>query len=213
MVTSLESTLYGPFTPEVRTFLESLNSIRWFTNLGAPVPDDSAVVRVGFEEIAWQATPYELWGDTLAAQERALDRRIVDATLLSEQLRLQGKVEITGSSVDDFFVGLTDRYPGYYGESALYAHEVIELPVRLIRNAAYEVMLDGGAGAVGFFGSLMPWFHRGHWPAGMRDGKLLLCERQGMSPRCPSPPNRRSCVSRQCHASTSRVPLVPDRVT
>src|SRR5262245_36032940 len=73
---------------------------------------------------------------------------------------------------------LNEQYPGYYGESCLYAHELVDPPIRLLWGAVDEIMVADLEPSLTFFGSLFPWLRRGHWPCGWEgewpQGKLIL---------------------------------------
>jgi len=83
-----------------------------------------------------------------------------------------------GGAVDDFLVGLTREYPGYYKDTYLYIHDLVVLPDRLVRYAARELLVADIAPDLMFFGGLMSWLHRGHWPLGWQgnwpSGRLML---------------------------------------
>ncbi len=80
--------------------------------------------------------------------------------------------------VDEFYLTVTEQYPGYYGESSCYAHELVDLPIRLVWGAVDEIMVADFEPDLNFFASIVPWLRRGHWPCGRQgespQGKLIL---------------------------------------
>lgn len=71
-----------------------------------------------------------------------------------------------------------DNYPGYYGDTCSYAHELVDSPDRVLIGAAGEIMVADVDPDLTIFRGLMAWFHAGHWPCGWEgrrpEGKLIL---------------------------------------
>ena len=162
----------------VASFVEELSRIPWYSALGEPTDSDELLVRVSLDDVlALHPHPDQLWGDLLVTHEAPVDRLILSSGRLGADDALQTSVRINGDSVSDFFVSLDQAYPDYYKDSYQYAYELIDLPVRLVRYAAREILISDLAD-MHFFRDLMPWFKRGHWPMGWQgqwpDGKLIL---------------------------------------
>ena len=171
----------GPNHPAVEQFVRSLNGIPWFTRLGDATERDAGLVRVDFDFLVkHHEDPYAPWGQSLIDAESNIERLVFEHRRLGEFNEVQTAVQRRGPDphVDDFLTGLVDKYPGYYGDTFSYAHELIELPDRLLWGAAHEVMLADVAPNLNSFQSLMPWFRSGHWPCGWEggwpEGKLVV---------------------------------------
>jgi hypothetical protein len=173
------STDFGPNTPAVQAFLESLKDVPWFSRVGQPTEMDSELMRVGFDFLAEQyKAPYAAWGTALEHAESRIEQLVFDSRRLGERQAIRKVVKFSDEGVDDFYLALHEQYPGYYGESLLYAHELIEPPIRLLWGAVNEIMVADLEPGLSFFGSLVPWLRRGHWPCGWvgdwPQGKVML---------------------------------------
>lgn len=170
---------FGTNRLAVDEFIESLQAIPWFSRVGQPTPIDIDLIRVDFDFMAQHhANPYSPWGLNLPSAESKIERLVFDNRRLGEFMAIQQEVRIRGPYVDDFYLALMEKYPGYYGEFFLYAHELVDTPDRLIRGAAHEIMLADLDSDLRFFQGLMPWFRQGHWPCGWEgswpEGRLIL---------------------------------------
>jgi hypothetical protein len=154
---------FGPNTPAVRAFLESLREVPWFSQVGQPTEHDAELTRVAFDFVAQHhAAPYAAWGAALVGAESRIDRLVFDSRRLGEWDAIRKVVEFPRQWVDDFYLALSERYPGYYGETCLYPHELVDPPIRLLWGAVDEIMVADLDPTLRFFGSLVPWlcFHR-----------------------------------------------------
>jgi hypothetical protein len=172
---------FGPNHAAVEAFVASLDSIPWFSRVGEPTEHDAQLVRVGFEFLArHHADHYAPWGESLVNAETKIERLVFDHRRLSGHMEIQQVIRRRGPNpyVDDFFCGLEEKYPGYYGDTCSYAHELVEEPDRLIWGAAREIMLADIDPHLNFFQSMMPWLRAGHWPCGWEghwpEGRLVL---------------------------------------
>lgn len=173
--------LFGANHAAVEAFLASLDTISWFSRVGQPTDQDNWLVRVGFEFLAdHHEDPYAPWGEPLLEAEAKIERLVFEHRRLQEFMEVQKAIRQRGPnpSLDEFYTGLVDKYPGYYGETHSYAHELVEMPERLLWGAAHEVLLVDVEPNLNFFSSMIPWFRAGHWPCGWAghwpDGKLIL---------------------------------------
>ena len=169
----------GPTHDEVDAFLKTLALLPWFTTLGSPTDQDDDLVRVGLDDVlALYPDHYQLWGSSLLAKEEEIDHLVLNSGRLSADVAMQTLIELPDGTLDDFYVELTRLHPGYYGDSTIFAYEMIEPPLRLIRYAGRERLIRDVAPELRFFGDLMTWFGRGHWPVGWRgswpEGRLIL---------------------------------------
>ena len=170
---------FGPNTAAVRAFLESLNDVPWFSQVGQPTGWDGELTRVEFDFLAQHhKAPYAPWGAVLVMIESRIERLVFDSQRLGEWGAIRKLVKFPTEWVDNFYLALNERYPGYYGESCLYAHELVNPPIRLLWGAVDEAMVADLDSSLTFFGSLVPWLRRGHWPCGWQgewpQGKLIL---------------------------------------
>jgi hypothetical protein len=172
---------FGPNHAAVEAFISSLDAIPWFTRVGQPTDQDERLVRVGFEFLADHSEdPYAPWGESLTEAEARTERLVFDHRRLGELTEIQQAVRQRGPNryLDEFFATLEEKYPGYYGETCSYAHELVDRPDRLLRGAAQEVMLADIDPNLNFFQSIMPWLRAGHWPCGWvghwPEGKLIV---------------------------------------
>ena len=173
------SAKFGPNTAAVRAFLESVKDIPWFSQVGQPTDRDGELMRVEFDFLAQHhEAPYAPWGAVLARIESCIERLVFDSQRLGEWGAIRELVKFPTRCVDDFYLALNERYPGYYGESCLYAHELANPPIRLLWGAVDEIMVADLDPSLAFFGSLVPWLRCGHWPCGWQgewpQGKLIL---------------------------------------
>ena len=171
---------FGPNTPAVLSFLDSIREVPWFSKVGEPTERDAELIRVDFDFLAQHhAAPYAPWGVALVNAEIRIERLVFDHSRLGEWDLVRKEVKFSRSWVEKFYDMLFQRYSGYYGDdTCLYAHEMVEIPFRLLWGAVDEVMLGDLDPNLSFFGSLIPWFRRGHWPCGWQgdwpQGKLVL---------------------------------------
>jgi hypothetical protein len=170
---------FGPNTPAVRAFLESIKDVPWFSQVGQPTEPDSKLTRVGFDFLAeHHEAPYASWGTALVGAESRIERLVFDSRRLGEWDAIRKVVKLPTQWLDDFYLGLNEQHPGYYGDSCLYAHELVDPPIRLLWGAVDEIMVADLQPDLSFFGSLVPWLRRGHWPCGWQgewpQGKLVL---------------------------------------
>ena len=173
------SAKFGPNTTAVRAFLESVEDFPWFSQVGRPTERDGELTRVEFDFLAQHhEAPYAPWGSVLARNESRIERVVFDSRRLGEWGAIRKLVKFPTQWVDGFYLALSERYPGYYGESCLYTHELVDPPIRLLWGAVDEVMVADLDPSLTFFGSLVPWLRRGHWPCGWQgewpQGKLIL---------------------------------------
>src|SRR5215470_15663924 len=159
------SAKFGPNTAAVAAFLESVEDVPWFSQVGQPTERDGELTRVDFLA-KHHGAPYAPWGAVLASNESRVERLVFDFQRLGEWGAIRKLVKFPAQWVDEFYFALNERYPGYYGESCLYAHELVDPPIRLLWAAVDEVMVADLEPSLTFFGSLFPWLGRGHWPCG-----------------------------------------------
>ncbi len=170
---------FGPNTPAVRAFLESLSDVPWFSQVEQPTERDAELVRVGLDFLAGHhGSPYADWGNALVSAENRIERLVFDHRRLGEWNKIREVVDFPTELVDEFYLNLEERHPGYYGDTCLYAHELVDPPLHMLWGAVDEVMLADLDPGLNFFGSQIPWFRRGHWPCGWQgdwpQGKLIL---------------------------------------
>jgi hypothetical protein len=96
--------------------------------------------------------------------ESRIERLTFDSQRLGEWDAIRRLVKFPHQWVNNFYLALNERYPGYCGESCLYAHELVDPPIRLLWGAVDEVMVADLDPSLTFFGSLVPWLCRGHRP-------------------------------------------------
>jgi hypothetical protein len=122
--------------------------------------------------------PNAAWGTALVSAESRIERLVFNNQHLAQWDKIRKVVSFPTQWVDEFYLTLGERHPGYFGETGLYAHELVDLPSRLVWGAVDEVMLADLDPSLNFFRSLIPWFRRGHWPCGWQgdwpQGKLIL---------------------------------------
>ena len=168
---------FGPNAPAVQAFLESVSDVPWFNRVGSPTDRDAELVRVDFDFLARNhESPFAQWGTALTTAESRIERLVFDHRRLGEWEAIRKIVCFPTKLLDELFVSLNDMYPGYYGETYLYAHELVHPPIRLLWGATDEVMVADLDPGLNFFGSLVPWLRLGHWPCGWQgdwpEGKL-----------------------------------------
>lgn len=160
--------------------IERLRAFPWFTRIEQPHPRDSAVTRV---PVTWLLDdPQRPWRGALGANENPIERHLFDSGRLEFQVALDRYYEPspTGSSVDDLLVELDERFPGYYGDSHLYPHELLDWACveRIVRYALYECIVDDLTPHCAFFRPLLQWLEEGYWPCGWTaeypDGNLIV---------------------------------------
>ncbi|MHA3774826.1 hypothetical protein ACXR0O_25175 [Verrucomicrobiota bacterium sgz303538] len=172
--------LFGPNTLLVSETIERIQTIPWFTRIEQPHPQDTAVVRV---PVTWLLdSPERPWRGALAANEAPIERHILDSGRLQFQTALDRSYRhaFNAPSVDDLLIGLDERFPGYYGDTHMYPHELLDLASveRVARYALYECLVDDLSPHRVFFRSLLNWFSEGYWPCGWSaeypDGQLIV---------------------------------------
>jgi hypothetical protein len=75
---------------------------------------------VDFDFLARQhGDPYAPWGEALVAAESRIEQVVFDHRRLDEYAEVQKALGRQGLNQyrDDFFIGLFDKYPGYYGDT------------------------------------------------------------------------------------------------
>ena len=177
---------FGPNHAAVADFLESLQQIPWFSTVGMP-PDDAGAEFVDFHFLASHyEEPFAPWQGALPAAERAIEQlefqheRVGNHTAVQQAYLRCGFLPVP--SVDEVFLRVdtefSDPVTGYYRDLALYPHELIDFPHRLVRGIALELMVADLDPSLTFFQDLLPWFRRGRWPVGWRgawpEGHILL---------------------------------------
>ncbi len=77
---------FGPNTPAVRAFVESLDDVPWFSQVGQPTDRDSELIRVGFDFLVLHhEVPYAPWGIALPEAESRIERLVFDSRRLGER--------------------------------------------------------------------------------------------------------------------------------
>jgi hypothetical protein len=172
---------FGPNHDAVEAFLASLHGVPWFTRVGQPTDGDERLVRVGFEFIADRHPDrYGAWGEALPRAESAIERLTFEHRRLDAFMAVQEFVRRHNPAgfTDEFLEGLAEKYPGYYGDTCSYAHELVDTPDRFLWGAAHEIMLADVGPGLNFFQGIMPWFRAGYFPCGWEgdwpEGKLVL---------------------------------------
>jgi hypothetical protein len=130
-----------PLDPAVQRFIDSLDQVPWFRNVGEPVANP-AVRQVSSWDAAWEALQDESWTHAsvhyqvdqghpawAAAYDRALE--LVEASSRNHELQ------------DGVHVALQAAY-----DAGAAAHEIATGQEN------------------GFFTGLMGWYRKGHWPCG-----------------------------------------------
>lgn len=172
---------YGPRTDQVLEVLGQLESIPWMSRVGLPTDEDAQLVRKDFHYLASiHEHPYEGWAALLEA-ENGLARLIAEHARLDVRVNLEAVSHISSywPGSDDFYYDLDEALDHeYYADTGLYAHELIELPDRLLLGHLTEIAMADLALHQRFFEPLFGWLRRGHWPCGWEgdypDGKLML---------------------------------------
>lgn len=158
----------------VNAFIQELEGIAWFSSVGKPLPESDTIRRVDFAFMAANSPDrWKPWQPSILDAEARIYDRVLEMGLLGEQMAIQDAVHI-GDSAVEFYNGLDDRYAEYYDETFSYPHEIVPDVTRLIRGAAYELLV----GRPGFFTAIFPFLRDGFLPLGWTgrwpDGTLLL---------------------------------------
>ena len=159
--------------------IERVRAISWFTRIEQPHPKDAQITRV---PITWLLDkPHRPWRGAFGAHESLIERHLLDSGRLEFQVALDRyfKPSFGSPFLDDLLIDLDERFPGYYGDSHMYPHELLDwkLVERIVRYALYECLVDDLSPCL-FFRSLIPWFADGYWPCGWTaeypDGHLIV---------------------------------------
>lgn len=176
---------YGPSTNSVVNLISRLEKIDWFRAVGIAVNDD-----VKFVDFHFMANlnheMYKAWGNCLATHETPVDKIIMENALLGEEEETKKAIDIMNmweiSSADKLFYELDVKYGdkenGFYKGTYTYPNEFIEVPNRLVRYAALELLISHIDPSHNFFQNLITWFEMGHWPIGWDgvwpNGRLIV---------------------------------------
>src|SRR4051794_14860238 len=111
---------FGPNTQAVREFLASLDDVPWFSRVGQPTEYDAELVRVDFDFLArHHDSPYTPWGRALVGAESRIERLVFDHRRVGAWDLIRKLVAFPTARVDELYLDLDGRYPGYYGETCL----------------------------------------------------------------------------------------------
>lgn len=166
--------LAGSNGDAVKAFVQELEGIAWFSSVGKPLPPSDAIRRVDFAFVAANhPEPWKPWQPSLSDAESRIYGLLPEMTLLGDQMALQEAVHI-GESAVDFYNALDDQHTEFYDETLSYPHEIVPDVTRMIRGAAYELLV----GRPGLFTAVFPFFRDGFLPLGWTgrwpEGTLLL---------------------------------------
>jgi len=177
---------FGPNHVAVAAFLETLVEIPWFSAVGA-APDRQDAEFVDFHVLAEHyEEPFAPWQGAVPAAEGAIERlEFAHGRLQNHDAVQQAYARcrfLPTPSVDAVFERVDREYgdpgSGYYRDSGMYPHELIDFPHRLIRGAALEIMVADLSPSLAFFQAQLAWFRVGRWPVGWRGewpaGHVLL---------------------------------------
>jgi hypothetical protein len=171
---------FGPNTASIINAIEQVRQIPWFTRIEQPHPEDATVTRA---PITWLLDrPERPWQGALGKHEQLIELLLFDSGRLQWQVALDQsyRPKLHSTSVDDLLIELDEKFPGYYGDTHLYPHELIDLHTveRIIRFALYEHLVDDLGPRPAFFRMLLGWFNEGYWPCGWSaeypDGHLIV---------------------------------------
>jgi hypothetical protein len=166
--------LAGSNGDAVRAFIQELEGIAWFSSVGKPLPASETIQRVDFHFAeATRSDHWQPWRPSILDAEKQLYDLIIEKQLLADQMAIQEAVHL-GESAIDFYNALDDQYADYYEETMSFPHEVVPDLTRLVRGAAYELLVE----QPGFFTAIFPFFRDGFMPLGWEgrwpEGTLLL---------------------------------------
>ena len=171
---------FGPNTALVTATIERVQTIPWFSRVEQPHPQDSIVTRV---PVTWLLdSPEKPWLGALSANEAPIERHLLDSGRLQFQVALDRyyRPSISTPSVDALLIDLDERFPGYYKDTHLYPHELIDFSPaeRIVRYALYECIVDDLLPRCTYFRSLLDWVAEGYFPCGWSaeypDGHLIV---------------------------------------
>src|SRR4051794_13797586 len=126
---------YGPNHDAVEAFIAGLYSVPWLTRLGEPTDQDDRLVRVDFDFLASHHGRRDAqWGNSITDAETKVEQVIFGRRRLDEQNEIHRAItkRPRNASLDAFYDGLVDNYPGYYGDAFSYAHELVDSPDRVL---------------------------------------------------------------------------------
>lgn len=177
---------FGPNHAAVSAFLENLTQIPWLSAVGA-APDRTDAEFVDFHFLASRfEEPFSAWHDALPAAESAIERLEFQHGRVGHHTAVQQAYAKCGflptPSVDALFQRVDPDYgdptTGYYRDTAMFPHELIDFPHRLVRGVALELMVADLDRSLTFFQAQFEWFRAGRWPVGWNgawpEGRVLL---------------------------------------
>ena len=178
--------LFGPNHVDVEAYLAALPQIQWFAAVGS-APDRTDAEFVDFHFLASQSDePFAPWNEALLAAETAIERLEFEHGRVGHHNAIQQAYArsafLPTPSVDALLrrvdLEYGERGTGYYRDTAMYPHELIDFPHRLVRGVALELMVADLDSSPTFFQAQLPWFRLGRWPVGWRgawpEGRVLL---------------------------------------
>lgn len=146
---------FGPNTPKVLEFIESLKIINWLYNIGTPHPEDHKVTRVYSWEEAKRAAE-----NRICAKKDEIHRAKLKKIAIQS-----GRLVMAEEAVS---------------LAALYATSVTEVYSKIRwaiaaskEGAIYEVVL-GDLGDFHYYLDLIEWYRAGHWPCGYDEDGILV---------------------------------------
>lgn len=145
---------FGPNTESIISAIEQVRQIPWFTRIEHPHPEDATVARV---PITWLLDrPERPWQGAMEKHEQLIERLLFESGRLLWQVALDQsyRPKLNPTSVDDLLIELDEKFPGYYGDTHLCPHELIDLHTveRIIRSRCMSTLLTTYASARPFFG-------------------------------------------------------------
>jgi hypothetical protein len=157
---------FGPNHEQVVEFLNSLQSIEWFSRVGQPTVYDDNLRRIDLDFVlAHAGDPLKFWGDLFVRAETAFERIVLDHARLSEQEAvMKAAAPHYGEYGDALMAEIMERHPGYYGDTFMYAYELVYTGSvdRMVRGAASEIMVADIDPSLNFFRGLTAWLREGH---------------------------------------------------
>ena len=147
---------FGPNTPKVLEFIESLRQINWMHNIGIPHTEDYKVTRVYSWEDAKRAAENEITPKEDEIQREKLKKVAVES----------GRLVMAEEAVS---------LAALYATSFTEAYSNIRWAIAADKEGAiYEVVL-GDLGDFHYYLDLIEWYRAGHWPCGHDgNGKLIV---------------------------------------
>ena len=163
---------FGPSSERVIEFIESWSTVEWFGAIETPHPKDPDILRVPLETLLDDSLKRiqgnsckDPWQGLLGRAEAAFESVIFENARLGTQDAVKRALD-DPIDIEYLMDLLVDRYPGYYKDSHMYAYELVDPPLRLVRGAAQEIMISDLEPDLQFFRDLMPWLQEGYWPYG-----------------------------------------------